>query len=92
MYMQMMPLYIPRFPTHTYEHIQCAKKHTSHRPGRVIYNVGQVDLSIDLTFFALIYWQIIDKLILQKAELIRKLSVSAIVRLEMLVSVLLVDS
>jgi len=39
---------------------QCAKKHPSHRPGRVIYNVGQVDLSIDLssgqvTFLALIY-------------------------------------
>ena len=63
---------------------QCAKKYTSDRPGRVIYNIGQVHISIDLsdgqvTFFAHIYWQIIDKFSLQKAELIRKLSVSAIV-------------
>ena len=62
---------------------QCEKKHPSHRPGCVIYNVGQVDLSIDLssgqvTFLALIYWQIIDKFSLQKAELIRKLLMSSL--------------
>ena len=29
--------------------MQCAKKHTSDRPGRVIYNIGQIHLSIDVS-------------------------------------------